>query len=198
MNYRCASKNTGCRDRPAAFSSAWFDSRTTRNRAHKIRRPGTPFALQRAPCPRDLFSIHRGRNRVRGRLELILRLEPRGPTATLGKKPERNVAKASLESYPNPHVKQDPRKSSITTEHGLCIASRDNAPHDDIQNRNENQVQRGRGNHSAKDGGAHRHSPRSACALREYQWHYAQNKRERSHQYGPQTDARRFHRSLDH
>src|SRR5712692_701176 len=98
MNYRCASKNTECRDRPAAFSFAWFDSRTTRNRAHRIRRLDIPFALRRAPCPRDLFSIHRGRNRVRGRLELILRLEPREPTAKLPKKRETIVAKERLES----------------------------------------------------------------------------------------------------
>src|SRR5713226_10572522 len=107
MNYRCASKNTECRDRPAAFSFAWFDSRTTRNRAHRIRRLDIPFALRRAPCPRDLFSIPRGRNRVRGRLELISRRAPRKPKAALPKKRGTTGVKVCVASCLDPHAKRD-------------------------------------------------------------------------------------------
>src|SRR6266851_49258 len=87
-NYHCALKNTAYRDRPAVFAFAWSDSRTTRNRARRILRLDIPFVRRRAPCPRDLSSIPRGRNRARVPLELISPCEPRKPTAALKKKRE--------------------------------------------------------------------------------------------------------------
>src|SRR6266436_456831 len=88
-NYRCASRSTGCPDRPTAFASAWSDSRTTRNRAHRIRHLDIPFVPRRAPCPRELFSIPHGRNRVRVPLELISLRVQRKPKAVLLRKREK-------------------------------------------------------------------------------------------------------------
>src|SRR6266478_588317 len=88
--------------------------------------------------------------------------------------------------------------SSITVGHGLSGASWNDAAYYDIQDRNEHQVQRGRRNHAAKNRRADGYSARAARALRQHQWHDAQNERERSHQNGPQTDAHRLHRGFDH
>src|SRR6266851_171871 len=88
--------------------------------------------------------------------------------------------------------------SSITVGHGLSGASWNDAAYYDIQDRNEHQVQRGRRNHAPKNRRSDGYSARAARALRQHQWHDAQNERERSHQNGPQTDARRLHRGFDH
>jgi len=50
--------------------------------------------------------------------------------------------------------------------------------HDDIQDWNEDQVQRGRGNHSAEDRRANGNSARPACTLAPVPKHDAQNERE--------------------
>src|SRR5260370_28583658 len=110
-NYRCASKNTGCRDRPAVFAFAWSDSRTNRNRAHRIRHLGIPFVPRRALCPRDLFSIPRGRNRVRVLLELISPRELRKPKAVLLKKRETIDERVCGTPWLNPHAKRNARKT---------------------------------------------------------------------------------------
>src|SRR5260370_37122534 len=111
MKYRCASKNTGCRDRPAVFASAWSDSRTTRNRAHRIRHLDIPFVPRRALCPRDLFSIPRGRNRVRVPLELISPRELRKPTAALLKKREMIDESLRGGSWLSLHAKRNARET---------------------------------------------------------------------------------------
>src|SRR6202040_630576 len=56
----------------------------------------------RARWPRDLFSIPRGQNKVRGRAESILRHEPKRPTAASPKKRETNDAKECIAASPYP------------------------------------------------------------------------------------------------
>src|SRR6267154_4845263 len=110
-NYRCALKNTACRDRPAVFAFAWSDSRTTRNRAHRIRHLDIPFVPRRALCPRDLFSIPRERNRVRVPLELISPREPRKPTAALPKRRETIDERVCGTPWLDPHAKRSARET---------------------------------------------------------------------------------------
>src|SRR5216684_987397 len=110
-NYHCALKNTAYRDRPAVFAFAWSDSRTTRNRARRILRLDIPFVRRRAPCPRDLSSIPRGRNRARVPLELISPCEPRKPTAALKKKRETLDAKVCVPSWLDPHAKRNTKET---------------------------------------------------------------------------------------
>jgi len=51
-------------------------------------------------------------------------------------------------------------------------------PHDDVQHGNKNQVQRRRGNRSAKDRGSDGNASRAARALRQHQWHNTENERQ--------------------
>src|SRR5258708_382584 len=110
-NYRCASRSNGCRDRPAAFASAWFGFRTTRNRAHRIRHLGIPFVPRRALCPRDLFSIPGGWNRVRVPLELISPRELRKPRAASPKRRETIDETVCGTPWLDPHAKRNARET---------------------------------------------------------------------------------------
>src|SRR5205807_1715594 len=72
-------------------------------------------------------------------------------------------------------------------------ASRNDAAENHIKNGDEEQVQRGGGDHTSKDGRTDGDATCAACALREDQRKHAQNERQRSHQNGAQANARGFH-----
>src|SRR5215469_1096109 len=71
------------------------------------------------------------------------------------------------------------------------------AAHDHVQNRNEEQIQRGRGNHSPKNGRAHGNASRAPSALGKHQGNDAEDERKRGHQDGAKADARSLHGSFD-
>src|SRR5437762_6322152 len=71
-----------------------------------------------------------------------------------------------------------------------------NALDDNIENRNEGEVQERRRDHAAGDGGADRVARFAPGAARHDERHHAEYERERGHQNGPEADARRFDRRV--
>src|SRR5438477_3638231 len=87
-------------------------------------------------------------------------------------------------------------RRALRSCHASALALETDALDDDIQHRNECEIEEGRREHAAGDCGADRMTRLAAGPARHHERHHAENERKRRHENRPQADPRRFHRGV--